>query len=1709
MFDRGTAQRGGGKPRGGRGRGDGGRNRGGQSTFNTPAPFGLQTLQTPTTPNITFQSTNQQSQSNRGKSNYQQSQSSRGTTTYQAKRGSSRGGTQNYQQTRDTTSTYQPSQPTRGTTTFQQPQSNRGGSANRGGVPTGGDRSSVNRGGSGGEFYQRGSRRTQTPRVQTNQPQTTQQNIQTSPMEGNTRTTRGGRGSYQQEGGRGSYQQRGQRGTQEGGRGSYQRGGRGSYQQEGGRGSYQQRGQRGQRGSQLPSRGDRTFTPRGGKANIQPVVFDDEEMVDDENVNEEEEEEEETTHKVDEEEEYIPSGEEEEEEEEEEEVEEEEPEINEEEEEEEVVEEQEEEEEEEEEEEDEQIEEEEEEEKVLKRSTKSAGMSSTARSPRQKTTSGNEITALVGTCNEMCSQYEIERRTQQNSVHSIEILTKKYVAAYERSTTDTKYQSHLNALRTEQALKESFVYLCTKVLHIKNSEIELEDIYKYVWDRFRAIRNEISLQDICNKNVLQIYETMARFEIIGTYYFNFNNTERGLIGEQLEKIFISLHQFYEQLRNKKGSIFPNEGEMIGYEILFHLNPKSSIVHSLYGRRNELLESEYIKFAFKALRAKTSKNFPTYMKLMRSNSSFLVCSLMARHISSHEKKYNIRKEALDMIIKIYDSKKGSFHSIEDIKKKFYFASAIEVENFISSNYKYYSRFITDRVFENFDPDLKYIFPDVDKKIKPLFVLIQTPKSTRLTTPVEKSIKEKKEEKIPKTKIEKKVIKKPEKKIVKKIEKKPEKKTEKITERSTQSTPSINMKEYNLNRTPSTISLTPVRFPNEGTTGININNEPTGKTPFDTPIKRIPSERTMDLPPNGEQKNMPKVNIDLRISQEVLSPNASPPSISKTAAAPQPPFAPEPVEKTPKFQLYSYLLKKYFFNQWKGACEEINIHLAAEQAEEEIEEGEEELEGEEDRVHEDDELYREEVEEFSEEIGSEEEFGYEEEIEEENEEIEEEIDRELILSQSEDEEEIEIEREEELSFDFDADELEERDLDESTYQINEERLIQQSEYYQKYLRRDFDIAELTDFEILKFLDHFKSPINIEKVIYGILNDLNPFSQNLYWKSSICTLISYIKDREESLSIQEWLKFKLSQKNSLLSPLLYYNNKDDVEGKCFTMKEIANEIFNDPVPSFITNNNQYQQSISEKKCLKVCVNHINIDPIDFKYNFDPNDHRNHYFQEKLRGTMSVIYVFQEYQTKPKYHPEYNENIFLRTKNMIKMNLKALRQLCAVHYQMPMLIINTSFLTNQQLKKLLLSNPKLKNSLENAKILKVGLIHISFDLKKPYYDQLYIFNDKLFKSLKWLSDNCWKQPLLKKNYLNLFIEKKIDEKAFKDYEYYYKSSQFYFEKSSIIFSPIKFLQTPKTAIQPIDFILHFNQSLQYCWEKITNHPHYDQNYYPTCWPIPNFIKLKENLKLEDDVENYLEERLKVLKDYKDFRRYFSDDEFGGENYLLWNDQRRLEELKSILQSTILPPLFVSEDDYHRYLEEENNSDEDDYYNDDNDQLINSDDNDSERENNNNNINNSNEKLKSKENFAKSKETTKKLTKSYFEFSINKCKEYLEEVLLINNDCNHSQLDIDNLLSLIRFYYSKYENIFPWHVIFEYLMAWKIDKFSSSNYVFYYYCDYSKKSKLIKKWRTPFSFENNLKRKPLRKIFSHFTHQDINSFPSSGKRFFFFFFFI
>ncbi|XP_014600800.1 PREDICTED: uncharacterized protein LOC106785127 [Polistes canadensis] len=263
-----------------------------------------------------------------------------------------------------------------------------------------------------------------------------------------------------------------------------------------------------------------------------------------------------------------------------------------------------------------------------------------------------EITS--GTCPDMCPEKERLMRESQRQIAPYELLEgNEYrinhmiaVKQYSRSSADQE-EPMAHELRPVKSLKMTMSYLLHEIVNLCEEEgTNLGEWYHFLWDRTRGIRKDITQQELCCIDSVELVEQCAKFHIVCSERLcaeELSVFDKKINSENLTKCLQSLKYMYHDLR-VKGITCQNEPEFRGYIILLNLN-NGNFMSDLQQLPISIQKSSEVQFAINIYSALESNNYYKFFKLVRQ-TTFLNACILLRYFNQ------VRVKALSIMVKAY-------------------------------------------------------------------------------------------------------------------------------------------------------------------------------------------------------------------------------------------------------------------------------------------------------------------------------------------------------------------------------------------------------------------------------------------------------------------------------------------------------------------------------------------------------------------------------------------------------------------------------------------------------------------------------------------------------------------------------------------------------------------------------------------------------------------------------------------------------------------------------------------------------------------------------------------------------------------------------------------------------------------------------------------------------------------------------------------------
>ncbi|XP_063605966.1 germinal-center associated nuclear protein-like [Penaeus indicus] len=269
-----------------------------------------------------------------------------------------------------------------------------------------------------------------------------------------------------------------------------------------------------------------------------------------------------------------------------------------------------------------------------------------------RTSDIEKATYLSATCPDMCPEKERYMRDVQNDLSSYEMANgvmdhRLVVKKFSRSSAD-KDEPLPYELRPGPVLLKTMDFLvCNIIERGEDENVETDVWYNYLWNRTRAIRNDLMQQQLTDGRAVAIIERCMRFHIHAAARFCQEPPDlfdAKMNTEHLTKSLQTLKELYKDL-GERGEYFETEPEFRAYELLLNLNEGQTFITQYSQYREEVQKSKEVQFALKVGMALMFNNYVKFFKLLKS-ATYLQACMMHRYFRQ------VRAKALDTLMKAY-------------------------------------------------------------------------------------------------------------------------------------------------------------------------------------------------------------------------------------------------------------------------------------------------------------------------------------------------------------------------------------------------------------------------------------------------------------------------------------------------------------------------------------------------------------------------------------------------------------------------------------------------------------------------------------------------------------------------------------------------------------------------------------------------------------------------------------------------------------------------------------------------------------------------------------------------------------------------------------------------------------------------------------------------------------------------------------------------
>ena len=273
---------------------------------------------------------------------------------------------------------------------------------------------------------------------------------------------------------------------------------------------------------------------------------------------------------------------------------------------------------------------------------------------------------VQGKCLQMCPPREISLRVEQRCLHFFETVaftSNSNTFSNEKNTTAdpaamVKEFSRSAAgkclepsnLRPSHVLQQTMNYLVEKIAS-KDGVFTWQKIYDFMFDRMRAIRQDLVVQGITGKHAVDIFEKTCRFHILSNYKLCESPLEvfdSKINNDHASECLKRLLSLYD---DEHFSVYKNtRGEFEAYYLLYNLGSFDALGRALT-LPEEIKENWLLQLSIEINLTAILKNFVRFFRLVKRLPYLACCAV-------HKQFNQVRVGALTSINKAYYTRNAS-------------------------------------------------------------------------------------------------------------------------------------------------------------------------------------------------------------------------------------------------------------------------------------------------------------------------------------------------------------------------------------------------------------------------------------------------------------------------------------------------------------------------------------------------------------------------------------------------------------------------------------------------------------------------------------------------------------------------------------------------------------------------------------------------------------------------------------------------------------------------------------------------------------------------------------------------------------------------------------------------------------------------------------------------------------------------------------------
>ncbi|KXJ74575.1 hypothetical protein RP20_CCG013375 [Aedes albopictus] len=181
---------------------------------------------------------------------------------------------------------------------------------------------------------------------------------------------------------------------------------------------------------------------------------------------------------------------------------------------------------------------------------------------------------IRGSCESMCPKAEIDMRTRERMLHFYELkpgsrtepVQRLVVKEFARSAAGVRRPKHWE-VRTVGCLKRTVEYLLTEIVPDERRPYNFR--YEFIFDRLRAVRQEVVMQNLAPKDTLDLLEPIVCFLAYSAYVLcesHINEFDPKICNTHLQECLKKVLRCYDDLDEESSTY--NQNRRIKMEALY-------------------------------------------------------------------------------------------------------------------------------------------------------------------------------------------------------------------------------------------------------------------------------------------------------------------------------------------------------------------------------------------------------------------------------------------------------------------------------------------------------------------------------------------------------------------------------------------------------------------------------------------------------------------------------------------------------------------------------------------------------------------------------------------------------------------------------------------------------------------------------------------------------------------------------------------------------------------------------------------------------------------------------------------------------------------------------------------------------------------------------------------------------------------------------------